>query len=131
VKVRMADLQAKLDSCERNLRSKENNYQDGGEESPESPTQRRDSLRSSPPVESPAEVRFIPGDGTSSSGGGTTTTECVQQEIFEFSNSLLSERCNRSNETENDGVQNFSPPAIGYVQDKEHPRPGKSGTNGT
>ncbi|KAF2623076.1 hypothetical protein BU25DRAFT_425098 [Macroventuria anomochaeta] len=47
VKVRMADLQAKLDNCEKKLQSRENDYQDGGEESPGSPIQRPDSLRSS------------------------------------------------------------------------------------
>ena len=131
MKDRMADLQTKLDNCERKLRSRENDYQDGSEGSPESPIQRRDSWRSSSPVESSAEARSTPVDGTLSSSGGTTTTKCVEQEVFEFSNSLLSEKCDRSNETENDGEQIFSPPAIGYVQDKDSPQPGNCGTDGT
>lgn len=82
MKVRMVELQAKLDKCERKLRSRENDYQDGGQGSPESPIQRQGSLGPSSSVESPAEARSTPVDSTLSSSGATTATECFPQELF-------------------------------------------------
>jgi hypothetical protein len=122
MKDRMADLQAKLDNCEGKLRSRENDYKDDGEGSPESPIQRRDSLQSSSPVESPPEAPSPTVDGTLSSGGGTTGTKSVEQEVFELSNSMFLEQCDRSNETEIDR---------GYIQEKESLQAGNRSIDGT
>jgi hypothetical protein len=126
----MADLQAKLDDCERKLRSRENDSQDDGEGSLESPTQRRSSLQSPSSVESPAEQRSTPADSTVSSSGGKTTTKSVEQEGPGFPNPLVAEKRNKSHEAEIGGVQVFSPPAADHVRDKESWQPGSCGTDG-
>ncbi|RYP75283.1 hypothetical protein DL771_002503 [Monosporascus sp. 5C6A] len=129
MKERVADLQEKLKICERRLRSREIDCQDGGGGTPESPIQTRDSLRSSSQVESPAEAPSTPVDCTLSSSGGTSTTNSVEQEILEASSSFLSEQRDGNNGRENDGEHILSPPAMGYVQDTEAPRPGYCGTD--
>lgn len=127
----MADLQLKLDNCEKKLRSKENDSQDGGEGSSESPTQSRDSLQPSSPVKSLPEAGSPPAGSTLSSGSSTPTSNSVEREGFDFFESIFSEQCDRSNKAEIDGAQIFSPLAIGYVQEKESSQTGSCSTDGT
>lgn len=131
MKDRMADLQAKLDSYERRLRSGENDYQDDGEGNPESPTQRQEWLQPDSPSESPVETRSPPIDGTSSSIVGTATTNSVEPDVFDFSKSLLSEKNDRMNRTDNDTKEIFSSPVDSHVKGKDPPKKISAGTDGT
>ncbi|XPS69777.1 hypothetical protein M3J09_002034 [Ascochyta lentis] len=127
VKVRMADLQAKLDSCEKKLRSREEDYQDGVEESPASSVQRRDSLRSSSSVESPAGTRAFPADGESSTTIDKAVQRGVEQQLLRFSNPALPDK--QDSTITEETRQRFLPPALESVQGQEKLQSGKSGTD--
>lgn len=131
MKVRLADLQAKLDNCEKKLQSRENDDCDGDEGSMGSPIQRRDSLRSSSSVELPIQTRHVPTEVTLSYSDSTTTKKSFEQEGFESPNPLLSKRRVESNGTGVDRQHALLLSTSGSVQEENNSKPGSFGIDGT